>query len=65
MYGQFLNYVGAVSPVDFIEQQLTLLFDSPQLIDELYCQLIKQTSWVSKAVPGYTTPLFVLLGLAL
>ncbi|XP_063693837.1 unconventional myosin-X-like isoform X2 [Bolinopsis microptera] len=46
IYKSFLNYEGATSPVDFIETQLGLLFDSPLLIDELYCQLIKQTSWV-------------------
>ena len=46
IYKSFLNYEGATSPVDFIESQLGHLFDSPLLIDELYCQLIKQTSWV-------------------
>ena len=46
IYKSFLNYEGATSPVEFIETQLSLLFDSPLLIDELYCQLIKQTSWV-------------------
>ncbi|KAL5247554.1 hypothetical protein ACHWQZ_G019434 [Mnemiopsis leidyi] len=46
IYKSFLNYEGATSPVEFIETQLGHLFDSPLLIDELYCQLIKQTSWV-------------------